>query len=170
MSLTEVGPERRRGQLRGTRGSIVGAASLAMLALAACGGGSPSGPSPVPTPTPTPAVSDAVSLTSIVPAAGTRIAAGERVTLTATVAYTLASAPSGRIYLVLQDQLDAGLQDPGNPRTQPSVAVTRGSGTTTLTESIVVPATGVTTLKLYFPLFPDGVQGTAIAFITFAVG
>ena len=134
------------------------APALLVLLLGACGG-SPAGPTATPAPTPPPAT-DAVSVGSIVPPAGTPLQASETVTFTATLNYTLASAESGQIVIAIQDQSDRNLQQLGRP--QPAALVSRGTGTATLADSIVVPASGVTSVRVFFPLIPMGATRTDV--------
>jgi hypothetical protein len=130
--------------------------------LIACGGSSPTAPtppapSPNPTPTPTPAA-DAVSIVTITPAGGTLLAPGQAVTFSATLGYTLATADSGQIVIVIQDQSDTGLQMVGQP--QPSVTVQRGTTTVTLSDSVNIPSVGVSQVRVFFPLIPVGTTRT----------
>ena len=119
------------------------APALLMLLLPACGG-SPAAPTATPAPTPTP-VTDAVSVGSIVPSAGTPLQASETVTFTATLVYTLATADSGQIVIVIQDQNDRILQQLG--RAQPAAVVIKGAGTVTLADTIMIPASGVSSVR-----------------------
>ena len=134
------------------------APALLVLLLGACGG-SPAGPTATPASTPPPAT-DAVSVGSIVPPAGTPLQASETVTFTATLNYTLSSAESGQIVIAIQDQSDRNLQQLGRP--QPASLVSRGTGTATLADSIVVPASGVTSVRVFFPLIPMGATRTDV--------
>jgi hypothetical protein len=131
---------------------LSGAIALLIAALIGCGGESP-------TTTPTPA-DDAVSLSSITPAAGTVLHANEMVTFTATLNYTLASAESGQVVIVIQDQLNQNLKPQGVP--QPTAAVMRGTGTVTLTDSILIPGSGVTSVRVVFPLALAGATRTEV--------
>lgn len=130
-------------QHRARRASIV--AGVAMwIAVAACGG-TPAAPT-----TPAVPATDAVtSITNMNPASGTVLQAGQSVTFSGTPGYTLASADFGLMYMVVQDQNDQPLQVSG---VQPNIVVHRGDGDVTLTETIAVPATGVTSVRVYFAL------------------
>jgi hypothetical protein len=135
--------------------------ALGLGLLSGCGSDVPSAPSstpaPTPLPTPTPGT-DAISLSSISPAAGTALQAGQEVAFTATVSYTLASAASGRVSMIIQDQLNRSLQPLG---THPT-AVSGGTATVTLTDSIVIPATGVSLVRVFLPLYPASATSTSV--------
>jgi hypothetical protein len=133
--------------------------TLVMLFLAACGSGSPTAPTATPAPTPVPAM-DAVSVGSLAPAAGTPLQASQTVMFTATLNYTLGSAESGQVVIVIQDQSGRSLQPPGRP--QPAAVIAKGTGTATLADSIVVPASGVSSVRVFFPLIPSGASRTDV--------
>jgi hypothetical protein len=148
---------------------LIAAAATAML-LASCGSGqSPSAPSPTPLPTPTPPPArDAILLGSITPAPGTLHRPGQTATFTATLNYTLVSASSGQIVMVIQDQRDQSLVE-GRP--QAAVAVSGGTGSVTLTDSVAVPSSGVSSVRVILPLFPEGATSTTtVVSVTFPVG
>ena len=130
--------------------------AILAVGLIACGGSSPTAPSP-PAPTPTPAA-DAVSIVAITPAEGTLLAPGQAVAFAVTLGYTLATADSGQIVMVIQDQSDTGLQKVGQP--QPSVTVRRGTTTVTLSDSVNIPSVGVSQVRVFFPLIPAGATRT----------
>lgn len=141
---------------------------FAVVFLVGCGGASPTAPPPIPTPTPSPA-SDALSVASIAPAGGTLLQPGQAVTFTATLNCTLASTATGTVAIVIQDQLDRSLQAPGRP--QPETALSRGSSSVTLTDSIVIPASGVSSVRVFFPLIPSGATTTSVVrLVTYPVG
>lgn len=132
-----------------------------LVVLAAVGG---CGKSYSPT---TPVVLDAITISSIVPANGSTLHPGSVVHFTATVSYTLASAATGTVSLVYQDQNGKIL----NPSTQVSQNVTSGTAMATLSDTFTIPATGVTTLFVFFPLLPTGASGTNVAVTaTYPVG
>jgi hypothetical protein len=137
--------------------AIVKALVLSLLA-AGCGG-SPTAPTPTP-PAPAPIPSDSISLTNMVPASGTTLLQGQTVTFTGTVAYSLASADSGAVVLVIQDQANHLLQPLTAP--QPSASISKGTGQVTLSQSIALPGTGITRVHVFFPLVPSGVTGTDV--------
>jgi hypothetical protein len=130
--------------------SLSGAVALLIAAFIGCGGESPT--------TPTPA-NDAISVSSITPAAGTVLHANEMVTFTAVLNYTLASAESGQVVIVIQNQLNQNLKT-GVP--QPAAAMMRGTGTVTLTDSILIPGSGVTSVRVFFPLTLAGATRTEV--------
>lgn len=101
-------------------------------------------------------VADSISLVSIAPALELPLARGTEVTVTAVVSYMLASADSARIPVIIQDQDDNGLQT-GPP---PVVTISRGRGTVTVTDRVTIPANGVTAVRVFIPLFPQGAIGT----------
>lgn len=136
---------------------LLAAALLSSVLLAGCGKSS----------TPTAPVLDAISIAAISPTNGTTLHPGMTVTFNASVTYTLASAASGTISLVYQDQNGNIL----NTATQVSKAVTGGTGTVALTDTFTVPTTGVTTLFVFFPLLDTGASGTNVAVTaTYPVG
>ncbi|HZF08849.1 MAG TPA: hypothetical protein VFE33_08680 [Thermoanaerobaculia bacterium] len=138
--------------------SLCLAATLALVFLVA---GCSKGNSPTDLTSP-----DSIAITSITPAVGTKLAPGSTVTFTATVSYSLVSASSGTITLVIENQSDQSLTT-----TQPQMTVANGSGTASLTGSVTVPATGVTTIQVFFPLTPAGSTGSpAIAAALYPVG
>src|SRR4051812_32301808 len=121
--------------------SIIGIALW--LALAGCSA-TPAAPTPSVTAT------DAVgSVTNMNPATGTILQAGQTVTFSGTPGYTLASADFGAMRMIVQDQNDQPLQVTG---VQPNILVQRGSGDVTLSETIAVPAAGVTSVRVFFAL------------------
>jgi hypothetical protein len=130
------------------RSLLFGLSLCLFIVLAGCRGGrSPSEPGG----------SDSITLTSISPTAGALLAHGSVVTFTATVAYTLSSASTGNIRLVVEDQNNNLLTV-----TQPTVSVTRGQGSVTLTDQITVPATGVSQVRVFLPLNPGSASTTNV--------
>lgn len=107
-------------------------------------------------PPPPPSTGDAILLESITPPVGPLVR-GSQVTFTAVVSYRLASAESARIPMVIQDQANNRLQS----GSQAYASVVRGTGTATVSDQITVPAQGVTSVIVYLPLFPQGVQSTS---------
>lgn len=96
---------------------------------------------------------------NIQPPASTSLQAGAPVTFTATIGYHLVNASSGSIYVVIQDQASKNL-----PLTvpQPSMNVARGTGTVNFSDSVVIPATGVTSVSVSFPLVQMGAHETEV--------
>jgi hypothetical protein len=86
--------------------------------------------------------------------------AGEPVTFTVTLTYTLTSAPTGFVAIVVQDQSFRNLS---TTVPQPKVDVVQGTGRVTLTDSVIIPATGVTQVDVSFPLFATGATSTQVA-------
>lgn len=152
--------EMRRGDHM-QRASLNCAAALLAALFVACGGSSPTDPAP-------PILTDAISVSSVTPVAGSVLRAGQTVTFTAAVNYTLATAASGRIAIVIQDQTGESLDLPGE---QSSVSVSRGTGSATLSSSVTIPNSGVTSVIVYLPLLPAGATTTSIvARVEYAVG
>ncbi|HET6898596.1 MAG TPA: hypothetical protein VFK70_09620 [Vicinamibacteria bacterium] len=133
------------------RTAVGGTSALLAAVLVGCGGASHTAPTPA---------TDAISLRSITPAPGTPLTAGQRVDFTATVNYTLASAASGQIVIVIQDQLDQNLKPAGVIQT--AVPVVMGTSTATLSDSITIPGTGVSSVRVVFPLIPTGATRTEV--------
>ena len=117
-------------------------------------GGSPAAPAP------SPPTSDSISLVNMAPPPGTNLSPGQTVTFTATVAYSLLSADSGVIALVIQDLANQRLQPIDTP--QPTATITKGSGQATLSQSITLPGTGITGVRVFFPLAPAGATSTNV--------
>ena len=130
--------------------SIVTVAILLALTAAGCGS------TPAPTMTAPAAVPDSVSsITGLSPALGTTLAPGQSVTFTGTAGYALNSAGTGVLVMVIQDQANQALQ-----ATQPNAQVVKGSGQVTLSQTITLPATGITSVRLFFALLPTGATST----------
>ena len=100
---------------------------------------------------------DFITLDSIIPAAGTALVAGERVTFTADVTATIASADGGFTALILQDQRNLSLLEFNEQ--PPEVTLRKGTAKVTLSHTITVPASGHTVNAL-FPLFVNGSNAT----------
>ncbi len=113
-----------------------------------------------PAPAPSPPTSDSISLVNMAPAPGTSLSPGQTVTFTGTVAYSLLSADTGVIVLVIQDLANQPLQPVGTP--QPTATITRGSGQATLSQSITLPGTGITGVGVFFPLALAGATSTNV--------
>ena len=114
------------------------------IAAAACGG--PTAPSLRQVPPDHPI--DRVDVVAADPAGNTTIAAGTQVTVRVTVRYELVGAETGTIGLVIQDQTNRCLATCAVH--QP---VARGTGSLTLTETVQIPAAGVTGVNVFLPLF-----------------
>jgi hypothetical protein len=81
-------------------------------------------------------------------------------TFTATVSYTLASAASAQIVMVIQNQLDQNLKPPGV--VQSAVPIVMGTGNATLSDSITIPGSGVSSVRVVLPLVPAGATRTEV--------
>lgn len=103
---------------------------------------------------------DSITLVSIQPSLGTSLQAGAPVAFTATIAYDLASVPSGLVALVIEDQAFRNLS---STVPQPTMTVARGNGTVTLADHVVIPANGVTTVYVYFLLAASGATDSLVA-------
>jgi hypothetical protein len=112
---------------------------LSLLLIAACGSSSPTAPT-----------TDFISVTSIVPAAGTTLNAGERVTFTAVVSCTIVSSSGGFTAMVVQDQTNRSLLAPGE--IQPQATLSKGTTTVTLSHTVTIPESG-STVTVLFPIF-----------------
>ena len=117
--------------------------------------------------TPTRPTTDFISIESIVPAAGTALVAGDRVTFTVVATCTIASADGGFTALIVQDQRNMllGLFD----TRPPEAACPKGTTKVTLTETITVPASG-STVNALLPIFVGSSTETrAVAVRTYTV-
>lgn len=115
---------------------------LSLFLIAGCGSTSPTTPT-----------TDFISITSIVPAAGTTLTAGDRVTFTAVVSCTIVSSNGGRTAMVIQDQRNVTLLDAG--QIEPTATLQRGTATVTLSQTITIPTNGSTTVRVFLPIFVD---------------
>jgi len=105
---------------------------------------------------PTAPTTDFISLNSIVPAAGTALNAGERVTFTAVVTCTIVNSNGGFAAMVIQDHRNLSLLDPGE--IPPEAALTKGTTTVTLSHTITIPESG--SIKVLFPIFVNESSST----------
>ena len=97
-----------------------------------------------------------IKLESASPTPGTPVTVGQTVEFKFTLSYELSLKDKGAIVLVIQDETNKHLDD----GKQQSAAVTRGTGTITLTQSLVVPAGGKE-VRFFIPLVPGGVSNTS---------
>lgn len=97
-----------------------------------------------------------IDLAAIEPKPGTPLTRGETIIFKATVSYDLEIAQKGIVILVIQDEKNKALT---GDRPQAMQEVTRGKGTITLEDSIIVPR-GSKEVRLFIPLVPDGVKTT----------
>jgi hypothetical protein len=131
---------------------------LLYLSLAGCSGDGGSPTDPLPT-------NDAVLLESITPSPVEPLIAGSRVTFSARVRYALATADTGRVSLVIEDQ-DFQLF---SPTPQQRASVLRGEGIVELADTVDIPAR-VTTVHVFTPLFPTGAaRSTAVQRVSYTV-
>lgn len=127
------------------------AAALAFAVATAAGcGGSPAAPTQPPPVTP---IDSIRGVTNLLPATGTTLQPGQTVTFSGTPAYSLATAASGTVHLIIQDQANHILQPVG---TQPNTSVVKGNGEVTLSQTLTVPTEGVTSVVVFFALLPAG--------------
>jgi hypothetical protein len=111
---------------------------------------------------------DSVTIVSIQPPAGAILQVGAPVSFTVTVAFTLASAPSGSVVMVVED--DAFRTIPGS-LPQPTIGISRGRGMVTLTQQILVPPADVASVDVFFALAATGgTQSLAVQEVTYHVG
>ena len=130
------------------RSSFLAVALVLTTCLAGCNGRSPSETTG----------QDSISISSISPAAGTQLAPGSTATLNARIDYELSSTLNGTVTIVIEDQLNTIL----TTHPQVRMSVTRGRGSLSLSDQITVPATGVTTVRVFFPLSMQGSSSTNI--------
>jgi len=124
--------------------------------LTGCGSNTPTGPT-----------TDSITVNSIVPAAGTTLIAGERVTFTAMVTCTIATAEGGLAALVLQDQRNVSLL--AADERAPEATLRKGTVTVTLSQTITIPSSG-SAVNALFPIFINGRDRTsAVAVRTYPV-
>jgi hypothetical protein len=109
---------------------------------------------------PTAPTSDSITLTSIVPAAGTMLSAGERVTFTAVVNCTLATSEGGLAGMVIQDQGSRAIRDEADAQAQ--TVLRKGTATITLSQTVTIPPNlNGSTLSVSVPMFVNESSTTA---------
>ena len=123
---------------------------LTLLLVAGCGSNTPTGPT-----------TDFISLDSIVPAAGTTLTAGQQVTFTAVVTCTIVNSSGGYTAMILQDQRNVTLLDAG--QVQPTATLQRGTATVTLSQTITIPTSGSSTVRVFLPIFVNESNRTSAA-------
>jgi hypothetical protein len=99
---------------------------------------------------PTAPTTDFISLTSIAPAAGTALNAGDRVTFTAVVTCTIVNSDGGFTAMVIQDQANRTLRVEEEMQSEAPLA--KGTTTVTLSQTIKVPVSG-STVTVALPIF-----------------
>lgn len=97
-----------------------------------------------------------IDLETVDPAPGTPLVRGSSVTFKVTLSYQLESAPHGVVILVFQDEKNGSVT---GDSAQTMSEVTKGKGSITLSETVVVP-TKAKELRLFIPLVPDGITTT----------
>jgi hypothetical protein len=138
------------------RSALAGIATIVVVCLAVAGcGSSPAAPTSL-----TPARDSVSSVVNMSPSPGTALQLGQTVTFTGTPGYSLATADSGTVVMIIQDQANRILQAPG---TQPSAAVGKGSGQVTLSQTISLPGEGVTSVRVFFALVTPAATSTNAA-------
>ena len=119
---------------------------FSLFLIAGCSSNSPTAPT-----------ADFISLTSIVPAAGTTLTAGDRVTFTAVVNCTIVSANGGFAAMVIQDHRNISLLEAGE--IEPQAPLARGSTTVTLSHTVTIPASA-STVTVALPIFVNDSSST----------
>jgi hypothetical protein len=129
------------------------------LSLLGCSGDGDSPTDPLPT-------NDAMLLESITPSPFEPLVAGSRVTFRVRSRYALATANTGHVTLVIEDQ-NLRLF---SPTAQQRATVTRGEGRVEIADTVDIPARGVTLVHVFTPLFPAGSSSsTAVQQATYTV-
>jgi len=101
---------------------------------------------------PTAPTNDSITLTSIVPAAGTTLNVGDRVTFTAVVNCTIATSEGGITAMVIQDQGLRSIRDESDVQAQ--AVLRKGTETVTLTQTVTIPqGLAGSTVTVVLPLF-----------------
>ena len=120
---------------------------FSLFLIAGCGSSSPTAPT----------TTDFIALTSIVPAAGTTLNAGQRVTFSAVVTCTIVSANGGFAAMVIQDHRNISLLEAGE--IQPQATLARGTTTVTLSHTVTIPE-AASTVRVALPLFVNESNST----------
>jgi hypothetical protein len=114
---------------------------------------------------------DSISLSSVTPPNGARLTPGVPATFTAVVNYDLRSSSllagdRGTITMDIEDQRGHDLD------TEVRKTVEHGQGSASLSDHIVVPASGVSQIKVIVTLIPDAVFGSQESLVaaTYPVG
>jgi hypothetical protein len=128
------------------------------LAAAGCGGNAPT----------TPAVVNSLTVVSISPPAGSKLAPGSSVSVNGTLFYMLNTAGSALVSLAFEDQNNRVL----NPTGQPTSIVPGGQGEVSLSGQLTLPASGVTELQVIYTLTPNAnvTPLPTLAIVTYPVG
>lgn len=116
---------------------------------------------------PAPPATDAIRLVSMSPDSGTILAPAQTVTFSGTVNYTLGTADSGSVLMVIEDQNFAVIQPTG---TQPRARVAAGQRDVSMSQTLTLPPAGITAVNVFFPLVPKGATSTkTVAFVSYPV-
>ena len=104
---------------------------------------------------------DSISVSSMSPPNGSRLAPGSTVTFTAVVDYqlrsdSLLSDDQGTISMDIEDQNDRDLD------VQVRKRIGHGQGSTSLSDRILVPASGVSQVKVVVTLIPDAFNAPTV--------
>jgi hypothetical protein len=94
---------------------------------------------------------DLIVIATISPPEGTKLAPGGSVTFTAGLSYILNSSGAATIIMVIEDQGGRVL----NPASEVTTVVSRGTGSLQMSDSITIPSTGVSQIKVLFTLGPS---------------
>jgi hypothetical protein len=122
---------------------------VAVCAMQGCDQESPTAPTSGASFTSPP---DWVNVTAITPARNTRLSAGTGVSIDVTVSYALTTADAARLVLIIQNQAQRSLQDPGEV---PVRLVSRGVGTMSLSSRVELPVDGIAAVHVFVALFND---------------
>ena len=120
---------------------------LSLMVLTACGGG-PASPS-----------TEFIAIKSITPVDGTAVKTGTTVSFAVAVTSTIVNFNSGRVVMIVTDQVGRTVQPTGRP--QPNVAVAKGTATVELSDSVTVPADALA-IEVVLALFVEGSDRTAV--------
>ena len=122
------------------------AVGFSLFLMGSCGSNGPTTPT-----------TDFIALDSIVPAEGTTLNAGDRVTFTAVVTCTVVNSAGGFTALILQDQTNRSLTPAGeNP---PRATLLKGTATVTLSHTITIPPSG-STVTAFLPIWVNESNAT----------
>ena len=121
--------------------------------VVACGGSPPVPNAPYDPNDYTNSVVDDIGFGQILPVAGTSLARGQTVTFSGIASYTLNTASSAVGELILLDQADRELQPAGS---NPTAMVAKGAGEIHFSETITLPGSGISVVKVLYVLSPAG--------------
>jgi hypothetical protein len=134
--------------------------AFAVSTLVVACGGSPAVPTaPYVPDDPNNFVVDSIGFGPMLPVVGTSLAAGQTVTFRGIANYALYTASSAVGELLLLDQADRALQPAGS---HPTAMVGKGVGQIPFSQTITLPATGVSVVKVLYVLTTAGGAETTI--------